>query len=71
MGFSCVYFIVSEAGNPIGSDKTQNCLLTIGCGPGRFVSTKRIPFVIAVSPILSGFVENKNFDFMRSLRRIK
>ena len=35
------------------------------------MSKKRIPFVIAVSPILSGFVENKNVDFMRSSRRIK
>ena len=35
------------------------------------MSNKRIPFVIAVSPILSGFVENKNVDFMRSSRRIK
>jgi hypothetical protein len=55
----------------MGSDKTQNCLLTLGSWPGRVVSKKRIPFVIAVSLILSGFVENKNFDFMRSLRRIK
>ncbi len=53
------------------SDRTEKYLLTIGSWPGRVVSTKRIPFVIAVSLILSGFVENKNFDFMRSLRRIK